>query len=144
MPLGSLDPADPPSLSSSLSSVSSLSAKEDTSPGDADKTLAAGSEHSKTLSLTLAQPPRARPRLGLAQRKTLPAPPPEHTIPNSQLADTRDFGMLVLCVALGCPDFDPPFDTHGTPAPPHVFPKEAFLPQTDPVHPDAERMKPVA
>ncbi|KAG8736346.1 hypothetical protein FRC10_009407 [Ceratobasidium sp. 414] len=166
MPLGSLDPADPPSLSSSLSSVSSLSAEDDTSPDAADETLTAGSEHSKSLPLTLAAPPRARARPRLARRKTLPAPPPEHIIPDGQLADAYSFGMLVLCVALGRviefeqpdphphshhqhtrsyqPHFDPPFDTHGAPAPPHAFPKEIFLPQTDPAHPDAERVKPVA
>ncbi|KAG8775992.1 hypothetical protein FRC12_001136, partial [Ceratobasidium sp. 428] len=89
MPLGSLDPADPPSLSSSLSSVSSLSAEDDTASPEAgaDETLATGSEHSKTLPLALAQPPRARPRPKLARRKTLSAPPPEHTIPDGQLAD---------------------------------------------------------
>ncbi|KAG9119947.1 hypothetical protein FRC07_004788 [Ceratobasidium sp. 392] len=160
MPLGSLDPADPPSLSSSLSSVSSLSAEDDTTTSP-DEQLATGSEHSKSLPLTLTLP-RARPRPKLARRKTLPAPPPEHTIPDGQLADAYSFGMLVLCVALGRviefdqpeslhhhskgyqPHFDPPFDTHGAPAPPHAFPKEVFLPLTDPAHPDAERVKPVA
>lgn len=165
MPLGSLDPADPPSLSSSLSSVSSLSGEDEAnSPDGASETLTSGSEHSKTRPVPLIQPPRARPRPKLARRKTLPAPPPEHTIPDGQLADAYSFGMLVLCVALGRviefeqpdgqhphsqsrsyqPHFDPPFDTHGAPAPPHAFPKELFLPQIDPSHPDAERIKPVA
>lgn len=171
----SLDAADPPSLSSSLSSVSSLSAEAD-SP-EAQELHTTGSEHSKAFPLSLPPRPPRRPRLKIPRRKTLPPPPPEPTIPDGQLADAYSFGMLVLCVALGRviefdqptwsdhhhfphhphshshsnsynghakTHFDPPYDTHGSPAPAHAFPKELLLPLTDPDHADANRVKTVA
>ncbi|CAE6391784.1 unnamed protein product [Rhizoctonia solani] len=163
----SLD-VDPPSLSSSISSVSSLSAgtqerdsspDSPTSPDSLTSPVESASTNSKVLPIPV--PRRTRPKL--PQRKTLPAPPVEPTIPDGQLADAYSFGVLVLCVALGrviefeqptdayshhsaryLPYFNPPFDTTGCPAPAHLLPTELFLYQTDPSHPDAPRVKTVA
>ncbi|KAJ1301927.1 hypothetical protein OPQ81_000766 [Rhizoctonia solani] len=157
----SLD-VDPPSLSSSISSISSLSGDiqdRDSSPDSPTLPEEPAPTYSKSLPIPV--PRRTRPKL--PRRKTLAAPPPEPTIPDGHLADAYSFGVLVLCVALGrviefeqpadayshpsaryLPYFNPPFDTAGCPAPAHLLPSELFLPQTDPSHPDAVRVKTVA
>ncbi|KAB5589384.1 Tyrosine kinase [Ceratobasidium theobromae] len=163
LPLGIDTDRDPPSLSSSLSSISSLSAEgqdRESSPDSPTSPAESASTNSNSKSIPIPLLRRVRPKL--PKRKTLPPPPPEPTIPDGQLADAYSFGVLVLCVALGrvvefeqpdgyshptprhLPYFNPPFDTSGSPAPLHHLPSELFLPQTDPSHPDAARVKTVA
>ncbi|KAF8755603.1 Protein tyrosine kinase [Rhizoctonia solani] len=144
----SLD-VDPPSLSSSISSVSSLSAgtqerdsspDSPTSPDSLTSPVESASTNSKVLPIPV--PRRTRPKL--PQRKTLPAPPVEPTIPDGQLADAYSFDAYSHHSARYLPYFNPPFDTTGCPAPAHLLPTELFLYQTDPSHPDAPRVKTVA